>query len=174
MIRNLRTWEFSWRMILIWRKISRTDFLGYGKSYRRDGIWSCWVSSLIPSSTEIFCRTLTYTGHCWSDEASYSPLSTPDTKFVTHLHPSYSPKCTHAYALSLPGARRLLQHLRYPPFAYSRAIDHAFSWLIESGRLRAYSIVPSAVVQRKETPSDILPGFGSERKEWLVNGVLGS
>ncbi|KAF8550963.1 hypothetical protein OG21DRAFT_1478333 [Imleria badia] len=112
-------------------------------------------------------------GHCWSNEAFYPSLST-HTHFETHLHPAYSPKCTHAYALSLSGARRLLQHLRYPPFAYSRALDRAFSWLIETGRLRAYSVVPSVVVQRKDSPSDILPGSGSKRAEWLVNGVLGS
>ncbi|KAG8221481.1 hypothetical protein J3R82DRAFT_1694 [Butyriboletus roseoflavus] len=131
---------------------------------RLSGIWK-----VLPAGWDIVLL-----GHCWSDETFYSPLSTPNTNFATHLHPSYSPKCTHAYALSVPGARRLLQHLRHPPFAYSRAIDHAFSWLIESGRLRAYSVVPSIVVQRKDTPSDILPGLGSERKEWLVNGVLGS
>ena len=112
-------------------------------------------------------------GHCWSDEAFYPPLS-PNMTLGTHLHPAYSPYCTHAYALSLSGARRLLQHLRYPPFAYSRALDRAFSWLIETGRLRAYSVVPSVVVQTKDTPSDVLPGCGSEQTQWLVNGVLGS
>lgn len=155
---------------------------------RLSGIWKVlptgWDIVLLGESTEIYfisfqteknnCTTFIYEGHGWSNESFYSPLSTPNTDLATHLHPSYAPKCTHAYALSLPGARRLLQHLRYPPFAYSRALDHAFAWLIESGRLRAYSVVPSVVVQRKDTPSDILPGMGSNRMEWLVNGVLGS
>ncbi|KAI9454726.1 hypothetical protein HD554DRAFT_2149932, partial [Boletus coccyginus] len=74
--------------------------------------------------------------HRWSDESYYPSL----TEFTdTNLHPSHYPKCTHAYALLLSGARRLLQHLRYPPFAYSRALDQAYAWLIRSGRVRSYS-----------------------------------
>ena len=41
---------------------------------------------------------------------------------AVHLHPSFGPKCTHTYALSRSGARRLLLHLRHPPFAYSWAL----------------------------------------------------
>ena len=49
--------------------------------------------------------SIVYQGHCWSNESSYPPL----TGFTDmNLHPSYYPKCTHAYALSLSGARRLL------------------------------------------------------------------
>jgi hypothetical protein len=94
----------------------------------------------------------------------------------SHIHPSYSPRCTHAYALSLSGARRLLQHLRYPPFAYSRALDQAFSWLIESGRLRAFSVVPSVIIQRKVLSSDIFSGsgVGSAWREHLEDGVFGT
>lgn len=108
-------------------------------------------------------------GHCWSDESYYPSL----TEFTdTNLHPSHYPKCTHAYALSLSGARRLLQHLRYPPFAYSRALDQAYAWLIRSGRLSGYSIVPSLIVQMKSGNSDILPGSGSEWREGLRDGVF--
>jgi hypothetical protein len=93
------------------------------------------------------------------------------------LHPSFGPKCTHAYALSKSGARRLLLHLRYPPFAYSRALDQAFAWLVQSGRIRAYSVVPSVVVQRKVGESDVMygqAGMGSRWKERLVRGVFGT
>ncbi|KIK96000.1 hypothetical protein PAXRUDRAFT_32688 [Paxillus rubicundulus Ve08.2h10] len=111
-----------------------------------------------------------FLGHCWSNESFYPALESPTH---TKLHPSFAPKCTHAYALSLPGARRLLQHLRYPPFAYSRALDQAYAWLIQTGRLRSYSVVPSVVVQRKTASSDILPGMGSEWRENLQDGVFG-
>ncbi|KAI9451859.1 hypothetical protein HD554DRAFT_2180134 [Boletus coccyginus] len=112
---------------------------------------------------------IVFLGHCWSNESYYPSL----TEFTdTNLHPSHYPKCTHAYALSLSGARRLLQHLRYPPFAYSRALDQAYAWLIRSGRLRSYSIIPSLIVQRKSGSSDILPGSGSEWREGLRNGVF--
>jgi hypothetical protein len=93
------------------------------------------------------------------------------------LHPSFGPKCTHAYALSRSGARRLLLHLRHPPFAYSRALDQAFAWLVQSGRIRAYSVVPSVVVQRKVGGSDVMygqEGMGSGWKERLVRGVFGT
>jgi hypothetical protein len=105
------------------------------------------------------------------------------------LHPSLSPKCTHAYALSHAGARRLLLHLQHPPFAFSRAIDQAFAWLVQSGRLKSFSVVPSLVVQRKISKSDIILAHQgpdtSERtakaakfpasvwKEDLLNGVFG-
>ncbi|KAG2036182.1 hypothetical protein BDR03DRAFT_960400 [Suillus americanus] len=126
---------------------------------------------------------MVFLGHCWSNESFYSALPSPRAMSPSyglltrsHIHPSYSPRCTHAYALSLSGARRLLQHLRYPPFAYSRALDQAFSWLIESGRLRAFSVVPSVVIQRKVLSSDILPGSGagSAWREHLVDGVFGT
>jgi hypothetical protein len=92
----------------------------------------------------------------------------------TYLHPSYGPKCTHAYVVSRRGARRILLHLRHPPFAYSRAIDQALMWLVRSGRLKSYSVVPSVVVQRKVGESDILNGAGSEWKETLIRGVFGT
>jgi len=74
------------------------------------------------------------------------------------------------------GARRFLLHLRYAPFAFSRAIDQAFAWLIESGRVKgAFSIVPSLVVQRKVRASDVFRGKGGKGSRWkepLRNGIL--
>lgn len=94
---------------------------------------------------------------------------------ASSLHPSRAPKCTHAYAVTRAGARRLVEHLRYVPFAYSRALDQAYSWLILSGRVRSYSVVPSLVVQRKVVASDIDPGasgVGSHWRESLRDGVF--
>ncbi|KAI0044898.1 hypothetical protein FA95DRAFT_1561739 [Auriscalpium vulgare] len=128
-------------------------------------------------------------GHCWSDESKHPALAGVSPPFsgysllapawltgrnLSSLHPSTSPKCTHAYVLSREGARRLLVHLRYPPFAYSRAIDQAFAWLVESGRLRAFSVVPAVVVQRKVARSDVMPGRGSAWVGGLYDGVFGS
>ena len=111
------------------------------------------------------------TGHCWSDETQLPALRRGPS---ASLHPSAAPKCTHAYALSRRGARRALLHLRHPPFAYSRAIDQALAWLVRSGRLRAFSVVPPVVVQRKDSSSDVMPGRGSEWRQGLENGVLDS
>jgi GR25 family glycosyltransferase involved in LPS biosynthesis len=118
-------------------------------------------------------------GHCWSDETRFSPLRNISSQLSnghttwSALHPASSPKCTHAYMLSRTGARRVIAHLRHPPFAYSRAIDQALAWLIQSGRLRAFSIVPPVVVQRKIAVSDVMPGLGSAWRDELYNGVLG-
>ncbi|TCD68581.1 hypothetical protein EIP91_010369 [Steccherinum ochraceum] len=120
-----------------------------------------------------------FLGHCWSNETYHPPLVTvtdPSSGIQTSLHPSYAPKCTHAYALSQAGARRLLSHLQFPPFAYSRALDQAISWLVLTGRLKSFSVVPSVVVQRKVRGSDVdagREGLGSEWRDSLTNGVLG-
>ncbi|KAJ3861601.1 hypothetical protein EV359DRAFT_66348 [Lentinula novae-zelandiae] len=106
-----------------------------------------------------------FLGHCWSNESFWPaislPTKSPKTQYTSTegvsentLHPSYSPKCTHAYALSPPGVHKLLAHLEYPPFAYSRAIDQAYAWLVSSGRINAYSVVGSVVVQVKGTVTD--------------------
>ncbi|KAI0802989.1 hypothetical protein BC629DRAFT_1438095 [Irpex lacteus] len=116
---------------------------------------------------------LVFLGHCWSNESYWPALNSSPmggTSSKTALHPSHAPKCTHAYAVSRRGAARLLSHLYYPPFAYSRALDQAYSWLIQTGRLNSYSIVPSIVVQRKILSSDVDPGergVGSTWKERL-------
>ncbi|KAI5123231.1 hypothetical protein M0805_001320 [Coniferiporia weirii] len=87
---------------------------------------------------------IVFLGHCWSDESLNPPL-TPGSP----LHPSHSPKCTHGYTLSPFGARRLLAHLAYPPFAFSRALDQALAHLVRTHRIRSFSVVPSIVVQRR-------------------------
>lgn len=106
---------------------------------------------------------------------SNSSHNTTKLRNQTTVHPSYAPKCTHAYALHPAGARKILQHLNYPPFAYSRALDQALAWLIRSGRINSYSVVPSLVIQRKKSKSDVdggAYGVGSNWKEGLVDGVL--
>ncbi|KAF8174126.1 hypothetical protein K438DRAFT_1849428, partial [Mycena galopus ATCC 62051] len=64
----------------------------------------------------------------------------------------------------------------HPPFACSRAIDHALAWLVGSGRQISFSVVPSVVVQRKVGKSDVMPipgkGKGSGWRDRLVHGVL--
>jgi GR25 family glycosyltransferase involved in LPS biosynthesis len=116
-----------------------------------------------------------FLGHCWSNEAHHPPLASTTGLTKNHtstLHPSHAPKCTHAYLLSRPGARRLLALLSRPHFAYSRAIDQAMAWLVKTKRLRCFSVVPSLVVQRKDGPSDVQGGNGSGWREGLARGVL--
>jgi len=119
-----------------------------------------------------------FLGYCCSDEGFYPALNahvdpTAPNETVSCIHPSRSPLCTHAYALTRASACRLLVQLRYPPFAYSRALDGAVSWLIQSGRIKSFSIVPCLILQRKVSASDITPGTGSHEQHHLVNGVFG-
>ncbi|KAJ7115247.1 hypothetical protein C8R44DRAFT_629156 [Mycena epipterygia] len=132
------------------------------------------VWSLLPLDWDVV-----FLGHCWSNESYYPSLELPTLlalhnahAFPTRLHPSRAPLCTHAYALSASGARKLLRDLTYPRFAYSRAIDHALAWLVQSGRLKSFSVVPSVVVQRKLGSSDVMAGKGSGWRDHLVHGVL--
>ncbi|KAM5534390.1 hypothetical protein V8D89_011983, partial [Ganoderma adspersum] len=143
------------------------------------------VWSFLPSGWDIVFLGNAYgatpLGHCWSNESHHPALvkiqrleSSVLLSEIT-LHPSFAPKCTHAYALSHRGAHRLLQHLLHPPFSYSRALDQAFSWLVESNRLKAFSLVPSIVIQRKMDKSDIdggETGLGSIWKDCLKHGTL--
>ncbi|KIY45396.1 hypothetical protein FISHEDRAFT_49241 [Fistulina hepatica ATCC 64428] len=115
---------------------------------------------------------IVFLGYCWSNETPrFSFSRTTDGNRENRLHPSDRPKCTHAYAISYKGARRLLLHLRHPPFAYSRALDQAVAWLIQSDRLKSFSVVPSVIIQRKHDQSDILE---SSWREHLTNGVFGT
>ncbi|KAL1696111.1 hypothetical protein GGG16DRAFT_44305 [Schizophyllum commune] len=126
---------------------------------------------LLPSDWDVV-----FLGHCWSNEAHHPPLN-PDSApsfplRQTRLHPSKAPKCTHAYALSRTGARRLLLHLRHAPFAYSRAIDQAFAWLVTTKRIKSFSIVPSVVIQRKADNSDINTNTTKAWKDDLADGCF--
>lgn len=166
------------------------------------------------------------TGHCGSPHEDFFPplplaeipdhlIVSNDTSFA-RLHPSFAPKCTHAYAISRTGAARLVKHLRststsldrsasatHDPkknpndthrsrtlrhrsksrsklarsarglgFAYGRALDQAFVHLIQDRRISAFSIVPSVVVQTKESPSDITDGNGSSWRDTLRDSGL--
>jgi len=109
-------------------------------------------------------------GHCFSPsrEVANRPL-----RGSPNVHPSHSPLCSHAYALSQVGARKLWAHLRYPLFAYSRAVDAAIKHLIVSERLNSFSVSPSVIVQRKDGYTDI--GKIDEAKgwkDWLTDSTM--
>ncbi|KAJ3998361.1 hypothetical protein F5050DRAFT_1870849 [Lentinula boryana] len=136
--------------------------------YRLRRIWD-----VLPDDWDIV-----FLGHCWSNESFWQAITFPqhndlDSSKVEYsyegvwntLHPSHSPRCTHAYAISPPGARKLVAHLEYPPFAYSRAIDQAYAWLVLTGRLKAYSVVGSVVVQVKGGSMDSTTGNGGQEEE---------
>ncbi|KAF7309078.1 hypothetical protein MKEN_01109500 [Mycena kentingensis (nom. inval.)] len=141
---------------------------------RLDKIWGA-----LPADWDVV-----YLGHCWSDETAHAPLPIPTHSSaslhvvngtVPRLHPSRAPLCTHAYAVSPAGARRLLSHLTLPSFAYSRPIDNAIAHLIETDRVKSYTVVPNVIIQRdKRGVSDIsgrLDNVGGWEAK-LVNGFF--
>ncbi|KDN39557.1 hypothetical protein RSAG8_08713, partial [Rhizoctonia solani AG-8 WAC10335] len=106
-------------------------------------------------------------GHCMSDENENPPV-----RGHPHLHPSKHVLCTHAYAISRSGARRLVRYLRTPLFAFSRPIDHAIQHFNHHKILNIYSVEPAVVIQTKDTVSDIVDGTGGAQTEWLADSAL--
>ena len=147
-------WDIEARLVALWPYLPQDwDILFLGSPHT-----PC-------TCTRSHMRLTPQTGYCWSDESHNAPIISINE---TSLHPSYSPQCTHAYALSNRGAQRLLDYLRHPAFAYSRAIDQAVAWLIRRGHLKSYSIVPPVAIQTREGRSDIWEGDnGSSWKEEL-------
>ncbi|CAE6518722.1 unnamed protein product [Rhizoctonia solani] len=106
-------------------------------------------------------------GHCQSHEWGY-----PKLKHSPALHRSTHTMCTHAYAVSKRGARKLVRFLRSEHFAYSRPIDHTFIHLGNFELIKIYSVLPAVVLQTKDNPSDITAGTGGLKTEFLVDSVL--
>ncbi|KAI0358882.1 hypothetical protein OH77DRAFT_1509666 [Trametes cingulata] len=123
---------------------------------------------------------IVFLGHCWSNESYHPALMAQGRPSLevqgVGVHPSFAPKCTHAYAINPASARRLLLYLSYPLFAYSRPFDQALAWLVQDKQVKAFSVVPSIVVQHKVSGSDIDQGAGGTGSKWrdhLKHSVLG-
>ncbi|CAE6528286.1 unnamed protein product [Rhizoctonia solani] len=106
-------------------------------------------------------------GHCQSHEWGH-----PKLRLTPALHRSTHTMCTHAYAVSKRGARKLVRFLRSEHFAYSRPIDHTFIHLGYHELIKIYSVLPAIVLQTKDNPSDIVGGTGGLKTEFLVDSVL--
>ncbi|THU85998.1 hypothetical protein K435DRAFT_970456, partial [Dendrothele bispora CBS 962.96] len=116
-----------------------------------------------------------FLGFCWSKETEHAEIIGEYSRPIkNHLHPSFQPRCLHAYALSPAGAVRLLKHLRHPPYAYGRSVDLATEWLVWEKRLKSFTVVPPVIIQRKVTKTDITLVGGAHWPESLENGVLGT
>lgn len=58
----------------------------------------------------------------------------------------------------------------YP--ANHRYTDHTFIHLGYHELIKIYSVLPAVVLQTKDNPSDIVPGTGGLKTEFLVDSVL--
>ena len=90
------------------------------------------------------------------------------------LRKTFHTLCSHAYALSLRGATKVLRHFRSPDYAYSRPVDHGMNDLIQMHFLNSYSFYPPVAVQTKAGISDITNTIEADwkKKEGLVDSTL--
>lgn len=105
-------------------------------------------------------------GYCAGEEWTHPPL-----KGAASLRETHHTLCTHAYAINRRAAQHVVRRLRSEAFAYSRPIDHAFVHLYYSHHITLYSVYPPVVVQTYDTQSDIAPGNGGDRVQWLVDSA---
>ncbi|CAG8526165.1 4556_t:CDS:1 [Acaulospora morrowiae] len=102
------------------------------------------VYRILPDDWEML-----YLGHCnWDGDGKLIG----DTGSF-QLYESIYPVCTHAYAVTLSGAKKLLSELTEPIYA----IDIELMEKITQKRFKSYTMEPSAIVQwkSKDNPSDI-------------------
>ncbi|CAG8572404.1 22576_t:CDS:1 [Dentiscutata erythropus] len=108
-----------------------------------------------------------YLGHCAGRQSEYF-----ETDLTVHvLHKTGKPECTHAYAVSAKGAKKLLEKLDINNPTHN--IDEDISSLIMANEITSYSIVPYIIIQFKGASdlSDVSPGILGETYP-LMNPTL--
>ncbi|KAH8809556.1 hypothetical protein DL96DRAFT_569332 [Flagelloscypha sp. PMI_526] len=105
-----------------------------------------------------------YLGHCFAEHGNK-----PSIDGTPYIRPMGSGMCTHAYAITPHGARRLVRFLRSPLFAFGRPIDHITMEMLHG--FSRFLVEPPIVVQM---PKDLLPSSigTTELKQWLADSVF--
>ncbi|KAK4046730.1 hypothetical protein OIV83_005835 [Microbotryomycetes sp. JL201] len=109
---------------------------------------------------------VTFLGHCWGHESKRPSYKHP------LLHQSVSPMCLHGWSVTQTGAQRIFAHLLDPWKAFMLAVDAAVPTLIKFGQVRAFSVQPPLIIQRKDGPSDLQGGNGSSWKGVLRDSTV--
>lgn len=105
------------------------------------------IYRVLPTDWEMF-----YPGHCtWEGEGEQVGNTTG-----YELFKSTGPFCTHAYAVTLSAAEKLIKELTHPWLP----IDMQLIETIKTKNVSSYSLEPSLIVQwkSKDDPSDVSPG----------------
>ncbi|CAG8647367.1 886_t:CDS:1, partial [Racocetra fulgida] len=92
-----------------------------------------------------------YVGHCYE----YIGEQVGKNSSVHRLYKSVFPMCTHAYAVSYSGARKLVELL--DPMTPRGTVDYSLAVVISEGNISSYSVHPQPIVQWKadDNPADI-------------------
>ncbi|CAG8716039.1 28593_t:CDS:2, partial [Dentiscutata erythropus] len=108
-----------------------------------------------------------YVGHCGESKIEMTVANV----FGFELRKTGNPLCTHGYAVSSSGARKLVKKLNIDNPTVG--IDFELLKLIHSGNITSYSINPPIIIQFKtsEDLSDITPGKFAMRLP-LFNSTL--
>ncbi|CAG8519229.1 4265_t:CDS:1 [Diversispora eburnea] len=99
---------------------------------------------------------LLYIGNCYSEEILDDDVSLNGESFEYKLFPSKFPLCTHAYAVSLVGAQKLLNNL----VDVDIPIDLYLREIMAAGNITEITLFPSAITQwiSDDNRSDVSPG----------------
>ncbi|CAG8498835.1 5252_t:CDS:1 [Dentiscutata heterogama] len=92
-----------------------------------------------------------FIGHCYE----YKGKLVDNSSFANRLYESRTPHCTHAYAVSYWGARKLVEKL--DPMIPHDAIDLALLEIVTNKEITSYSVHPTPIIQWNDgnNPSDI-------------------
>ncbi|CAG8811021.1 9157_t:CDS:1, partial [Racocetra fulgida] len=106
----------------------------------------------LPSNWDIF-----FLGYCSYTEGSGRLLDGQSILSPYKIHKSDKPYCLHGYAVSRAGILKLVKQLA----PITDTIDAIIVYLVQSGYLNSYSLVPLAMVQWRSSinPSSIAPEF---------------
>ncbi|RHZ47036.1 hypothetical protein Glove_595g19 [Diversispora epigaea] len=112
---------------------------------------------------------LLYLGSCAAGGVHDNDVSLNGESFEYKIFTNKFPACTHAYAVSLAGAQKLLNYLvnvNIPLDLYLREVMFA-------GNITTVTLIPSAIVQWKseDNPSDVSPG-AKQPTSSLTNSTL--
>ncbi|KAF0453210.1 glycosyltransferase family 25 protein [Gigaspora margarita] len=108
-----------------------------------------------------------YLGHCEDTQSQYF-----ETDLTVHvLHKTGDPKCTHGYAVSAKGVKKLLEKLDIDN--PQKHLDQDIPSLIQKNEIISYSVFPHIIIQFKGVSdlSDVSPGILGETYP-LMNSTL--
>ncbi|CAG8774045.1 3748_t:CDS:1, partial [Dentiscutata erythropus] len=100
----------------------------------------------LPASWEML-----YIGYCFEDVGEQVGISSS----IHRLYKSVAPMCTHAYAVSYSGARKLIELL--DPVIPRATVDYSLSVVVKDKKVNSFDVHPPAISQWKaaDNPSDI-------------------